>query len=325
MLITFQKGDDRLQIEKVSPKKEFSVKKVSRELKKTGAALPFILPGLVLVCVFVLYPMFFNIRISFSDYHIVEGTMDFTGFKNYLSLFNESEGRFWLAYRNNLLYGLVTTPFIMLLGLLFAVMINTLQRGRVFFRVAFYLPVITSWVIVGLVFLYMFNANKYGLINYILVDILHILPGYVSWLQNEWTGNVAIWTLGIWKNIGWSMIIYMAAIQGIPGNLYEAASIEGANAIKKFIKITIPLIKPTTFFVLVNMLIGAFNVFLQVFIMTKGNPNGKTSVLQYLLYDRAFNLFRFGEGAAIGVITGLTVFILTLVLNRVTRLREKEG
>lgn len=299
--------------------------KLSRKFKATGAALPFILPGLVLVCVFILYPMFFNIRISFSDYHIVQGTIDFVGFKNYLSLFNESEGRFWIAYRNNLLYGLITTPLIMFLGLLFAVMINSLRRGMVFFRVAFYLPVITSWVIVGLVFLYMFNANKYGLINYILVDILHVLPNYVSWLQNEWSGNFAIWTLGIWKNIGWSMIIYMAAIQGIPQNLYEAASIEGANAVKKFIKITLPLLKPTTFFVTVNMLIGAFNVFLQVFILTKGNPNGKTSVLQYLLYDRAFNLFRFGEGAAIGVITGLTVFIFTLILNRITTKNEKEG
>lgn len=290
-----------------------------KKLRNTVAALPFILPGLILVSVFVLYPMIFNMMISFSDYHIVNGTMDFVGFKNFISLFTEPEGRFWLAYRNNLLYGLVTTPVIMFAGLIFAVMINSLNKGKSLFKTAFYLPVITSWVIIGLVFLYLFNANQNGLVNYILVDILHILPNYVSWLQNEWTGNLVIWIMGIWKNIGWAMIIYMAALQGISHDLYEAASIEGAGAGKKFTAITLPLLKPTTYFVLVNMIIGAFNVFLQVFILTKGNPNGRTSVLQYLLYDRSFNLFKFGDGAAIGLITGLTVLVLTLVLNKFTR------
>lgn len=288
-------------------------------------ALPFVLPGLVLVSLFVIYPLIFNIRISFSDYKIVDGTMKFVGLDNYKTLFNEPEGRFWLAYRNNILYGLITTPFIVFLGLVFAVMINSLKRGRIFFRTVFYLPVITSWVIVGLVFLYLFNANKFGLINYLLVDVFHLSDQYISWLQKEWTGNLVIWILGIWKNVGWSMIIYLAALQGISNDLYEAASIEGAGAATKFFRITMPLIKPTTYFVVVNMLIGAFNVFLQVFILTKGNPNGRTSVMQYLLYDRSFNLFQFGQGAAIGVITGMTVLIITLCLNSLSKSRAKEG
>lgn len=291
-------------------------------LRETISALPFVLPGLVLVCIFVLYPMIFNIRISLSDYQIVQGKMDFVGFRNFIGLFTEPQGRFWLAYRNNILYGLVTTPVIMFIGMVFAVLINSLRKGRVFFRTAFYLPVITSWVIVGLVFQYMFNSNQYGLINYILVDKLHLMTNYISWLQNEWTGNLAIWIMGIWKNIGWCMLIYMAGLQGLPGVLYEAASIEGANGFVKFFWITIPLLKRTSFYVAVNMLIGAFNVFLQVFILTKGNPNGRTSVLQYLIYDRSFNLFKFGDGAAIGVITGITVFLLTMVLNRLTREKD---
>ena len=192
----------------------------------------------------------------------------------------------------------------------------TVSGGGCFFRAGFYPPV-TLLVIVGLVFLYMFN-NGCGLINYILVDILHILVT-VPWIHKEWTGNLAIWTLGVWKNIGWAMIVYLAALQGIPKDLYEAASIEGAGFAARLFRITIPAIRPTTFFILVNMLIGAFNVFLQVFVMTKGNPNGRTSVLQYLLYDRSFNLFEFGQGAAIGLIAGLTVFLLTIVLNRVLK------
>lgn len=288
-----------------------------KDLMNLRDALPFILPGLLLVCIFVIYPMINNIRISFSNYKITYNTMDFIGFDNYKILF--SEEKFWLSYRNNLLYALVTTPAIMLFGLIFAVLINSLKHGMVFFRTAFYLPVITSWVIVGLVFLYLFNSNERGLVNYILVDVLHIMPNYISWLQNEWSGNFVIWILGIWKNIGWAMLIYLAALQSMPADLYEAASIEGAGSVSKFFKLTIPLLKKTNFFVLVNMIIGAFNVFIQAFILTKGNPVGRTSVLQYLLYDRSFNLFQFGQGASIGVITGITIFIVTIALGRLTK------
>lgn len=292
-------------------------KRNEKELAEFKAVLLFILPGLILVCLFVLYPMINNILISFSNYKITYNKMDFVGFDNYRTLL--SEGRFWISYRNNILYALITTPFIMMFGLISAVMIHSLKHGKVLFRTAFYLPVITSWVIVGLVFLYLFNSNERGLINYILVDILHVAPSYISWLQNEWSGNLVIWIMGIWKNIGWSMLIYLAALQGISMDLYEAASIEGAGPVSRFVYLTLPLLKKTSYFVLVNMIIGAFNVFIQVFILTKGNPAGRTSVLQYMLYDRSFNLFQFGQGAAIGVITGITIFAVTLAMNKLTK------
>lgn len=282
-------------------------------------AVPFILPGFILVCIFVLYPMIRNIQISLSDYKIVEGTMDFIGFKNYFELFTEPQRRFWYAYRNNILYAAVTTPAVLFFGVVCAVMVNSLKKGVVFFRTMYYLPVITSWIIVGLVFKYLFNAGNRGMVNYLLVDVFHIMPNYLNWLKEEWTGNLVIWLLGIWKNIGWAMVIYLAALQNIPENLYAAASIEGANGRQKFLSITVPLLKPTTFFLTVQLLIGSFNVFLQVLVLTGGDPLGKTSVLQYLLYDRSFNLFQFGQGAAIGVITALSIFTITLVLNRLLR------
>lgn len=300
-----------------------SKKQLKKSLKECIVATPFVLPGLLLVIVFMICPIFFSLRISMSDYQIVQGTMSFVGLKNFISLLTDPQTRFFYAFRNNLLYAVVTIPFILFIGLLLAYLINNLTKGRLLFRIGFYLPVITSWVIVGLVFVYLFNSNQRGLINYILVDKLHILKNYVSWLQYEWTGNIAIWTMGIWKNIGWAMVIYLAALQGIHKDLYEAASIDGASGARKFFYITMPLVKPTTFFILVNMLIGSFNVFLQVMLLTQGQPSGKTSVLQYLLYDRAFNLFQFGEGAAIGILTGITVFILTMVLNRLLKLSER--
>lgn len=290
-----------------------------RRVRNLAPAAPFVLPGLLLACVFVFYPMLFNIRISFSDYHIVERTIVWAGLKNYLALFAETGGRLLLAVRNNFLYALVTTPFILLFGMVFAVMVNSLRRMQLFFRTCFYLPVITSWVIVGNVFAYMFSAGGAGLVNYLLKDVLGLLPEYVSWLNRTWTANLVIWLLGIWKNIGWAMVIYIAGLKGIPAELYEAGMLDGASRVQQFRHITVPLLKSTTFYVLVNMIIGSFGVFIQVMMLTGGNPRGTTGVLQYLLYDRSFNLFEFGQGAAIGLITAMLVLLTTVVLNRVFR------
>jgi multiple sugar transport system permease protein len=297
---------------------------MKKEWKGIVKALPFVLPGLILVAIFVLYPMLFTIRISFSDYQIVKREITWTGIENYLNVFNENQGRFWYAYRNNFLYALVTTPFIIFFGMLFAYLINNLNHGKTLFKVGFYLPVITSWVIVGLVFQYMFNSSDRGLINYLMVNVLHLTDEYIPWLIREWPGNIAIWLMGIWKNIGWAMIIYMAALQGISNDLYEAASLDGASTWKKFIGLVIPLVRPTTYFILVNMIIGSFNVFIQVLLLTHGDPSGKTASLQYLIYDRAFSQFKFGEASAVGMITAVTILILTLLLNRGLKLDKVE-
>ncbi|MFT4143627.1 MAG: sugar ABC transporter permease [Mobilitalea sp.] len=285
-------------------------------LNNLKTALPFILPGLILVSIFVLYPMIFTIRISFSEYQIVNREITWKGLDNFIAIFSDQNNKFWYALRNNFLYAIITVPCIIFLGMLFSFLINNLKKGKTLFKVGFYLPVITSWVIVGLVFQYMFNSSNRGLINYILVDVLHLTENYIPWLLREWTGNFAIWIMGIWKNTGWAMLIYMAALQGISKELYEAASLDGASSWQKFRKIVIPLLKPTTFYVLVNMIIGSFNVFIQVMLLTSGNPNGKTSVLQYLLYNRAFNQFEFGEASAIGMITSITILLVTILLNK---------
>ena len=279
------------------------------------SALPFVLPGLILVTVFILYPMVFTLRISLSEYRIVQGEINYIGLENFKSVLT-SGSRFWYALRNNALYALVTVPFIIFGGMFFAYLINNLKRGQGIFRVGFYLPVITSWVIVSLVFQYMFNNSNRGLINYLLVDVLHLMDDYVPWLLREWSGNAAIWLMGIWKNMGWAMLIFLAGLQGIPHELYEAAELDGAGLWKKFTNITMPALRPVTYYVMVNMIIGSFNVFIQVMMLTSGGPNGRTATLQYLLYDKAFNQFAFGEASAIGLISAVTIVVLTTVLNR---------
>ena len=290
-----------------------------RELKLIRQALPFVLPGLLLVCVFVIYPVFRNIMISLSDYKLVTGKMTYTGLKNYHDLMTGYQGRFWYAYRNTLLYAVVTTPITIFAGLIFAVMINSLNKGSVFFRTIYYLPVITSWIIVGLVFKYLFNVGSSGAVNYILVDVLHVMKEHINWLKLEWQGNFVIWLLGIWKGIGFPMIIFMAALQGIPRDLYQVAALEGSGSVNTFFRITMPLLKPAAYFLIVQSLIGSYNVFLQVLVLTNGDPSGKTSVLQFLLYDQTFKNMLFGQGAAVGVITAASVFLLTLALGKLLK------
>jgi len=292
------------------------MKRNSKKMKNTISALPFILPGFILAAIFIFYPTLRNIQISFSDYDIMSGALTFKGLDNYKELFLEPQGRFFLAYRNNVLYALIVTPITLFLGLIIAVGINNSGKASVGLRTLFYLPVITSWIIAGLVFKYLFNPGLQGPINYILVEKIKFLPEAINWLKTEWGGNAAIWVLGIWKNVGYAMVLYLAGLQGIGRTYYEVASIEGANSWQKLRYITAPLIKPTTFFLSIQLLIGSFNVFLQVLILTGGEPRGKTSVLQYLLFTRTFQLYKFGEGAAIGVITAVSILIVTLVLNR---------
>lgn len=290
--------------------------KSNKIYNKSWQAIIFILPGLILAIAFIFYPMIKNIQISFSDYDIMSGKLTFTGLNNYKELFSESQQRFFTAYRNNILYAVIVTPITLFLGLIIAVAINSIKKFSVTFKVIYYLPVITSWIIAGLVFKYLFNPGIQGPINYLLVNILHIIPKPINWLKTEWGGNISIWVLGIWKNIGYAMLLYLAALQGINKSYYEVADIEGATGLQKLKKVTIPLIKPTSFFLMIQLLIGSFNVFLQVLVLTGGDPRGKTSVLQYLLYTRTFKLYKFGEGAAIGILTAVSILIVTLILNK---------
>jgi multiple sugar transport system permease protein len=298
-----------------------SRKEIKNGIREWKAAAPFVAPGLILVALFILYPMMRNILLSLSEYHLVKQEMTFIGFTNYKNLFTGYQGRFWYAFRNNLLYALVTTPAALFSGMIFAVLINSLGKRGNFFRTVFYLPVVTSWIIVGLVFRYLFNPGDSGLVNHVLVNILMIIREPVNWLNQEWSGNAVIWMLGIWKGVGYPMMIYLAALQGIPKNLYESASIAGAGPASCFFRITIPLLKPVTFFLIVQSVIGSFNVLLQVLLLTGGGPSGRTSVLQYMMYNRIFQLSLFGEGAAIGILTAVSIYFITIVMNRTLRIK----
>jgi len=270
----------------------------------------FIAPGFLLFVVAIIYPMLQAFQISLYDWKIIAGaTSTFIGADNYIRAFNDPV--FWLSLANSGIYMAFTVPFEIAFGLGVAMLLKESSPSQTFFRVLYYLPVVTSWVVVSLLFRYLFADQ--GLINFTLSDLLHVTDTNVSWLSERWTALVAICALGIWKGIGWSMMIFLAALQGVPKALIEAATIDGANRWQRFFSVTVPAIWPSIIFVTVMLVIGGFNVFISVLVMTGGGPAGSTQVLLTYMYLQAFTYLDFGYGSAIAVVLTFLVFTLSVI------------
>ena len=190
------------------------------------------------------------------------------------------------------------------------------------FRVLFYLPVVTSWVVVSLLFRYLF-ATDGGLVNWVLVRGLGVTGQPVGWLESHWTGIAALCVLGIWKGIGWTAVILLAGMTGVPKELHESAAVDGAGYLRRVWHVTLPSLRRTLLFLSIMLVIGSFNVFISVLLMTAGGPAGETEMPLTYLYKQAFNFLEFGYGSAMAVI--MTVLILalsigqTLIANRAER------
>jgi len=270
----------------------------------------FLLPGLLFLATWIVYPMLKALQISAYDWNIMSSQASkFIGFDNYIRAFHD--GLFWLSFKNTIIYAGVTVSGQLLLGLAVALMLDHITKGRVVFRTIYYLPVVTSWVVVSLLFKYLFNSSPSGLINYILVDTLHVLSTHVPWLSEPETAFVAIYSLGIWKGVGWTMVIFLAALQSIPPEYYDAASIDGASVWQVIRRIKLPLMIPTTILVLIMLTIGAFQAYIQVALITGGGPLHRTEVLLSYMYDRAFTDLDFGYAAALSYILIFIVFIIS--------------
>lgn len=297
-------------------------------VKEWMAVLPFIGVSLVLFFIFTLYPQIKNIYIALTDYSIMPGTAHpFVGFENFKKIFTDisTEGSdanyFWISFRNNILAVLVTVPGQLILGVFVAILINKIKFAKNVYKVIFYIAVICDWVVVANIFNYIFQPDSGSLVNYILLH-LHLIKEPISWFSNTWTANAVIWIFSIWKGFGWVMIIYIAALTDVPRDLYEVAILDGANAWQKFVNITLPCTKGTLFYLIINLINGAMNIFIQVFLLTQGNPLGTTDVLMDYIYTRAFNYFQFSYAAACGIFMGIFVFTTSMLLKKWMRYGE---
>lgn len=270
----------------------------------------FLAPGYLIFALVVLYPVARAFQISLYDWKIVPGvTSPFVGLDNYSRAIHDP--LFWRSLVNSSVYMAVTVPAQIVLGLAVAVLLDAKMPARAFFRLLFYLPVITSWVVVSLLFRFLFSTSG-GFVNWVLHDGLSVTNHDVAWLGGRWSAMAAISALGIWKGVGWSMIIFLAALQTVPRDLHEAAAIDGANAWNRFRSVSLPVIRATTLFVFVMLFIGGFNVFTSVFLMTGGGPQDETHVLLTYMYRQAFTFLDFGYGSSLAFL--LTGFVLVLSL-----------
>ena len=281
----------------------------------------FLLPGLIFFLIFQIYPLFQGFQMSLYNWSLMPTRPSiFVGLDNYVRAF--SDETFALAVKNTAVYTLVTVPGQMILAMAAAALLNNIRRGKALFRAIYYVPVITSWLIVSFLMRYFFQTE--GLINYYLVDVFHLAAEPVAWLEQAGTAFVAIDMLGIWKGIGWSMVIYLAALQGIPRELQEAASIDGATRWQNFFHISLPLMRPTIVFTLVMLLIGGFNVFLSVYFITNGGPMRQTEVMLSYSFRQAFDFLEFGYGAALATITAFFLVIASYLQLRFLRNPQSE-
>jgi multiple sugar transport system permease protein len=262
-----------------------------------------------------LYPLVYAFVMSFAEWNLIKPSR-FVGLDNYRRALEDPI--FWMALRNTLFYVAVTVPGQMILGLAVALLLDAPLRARAFFRTVYYIPVVTSWVVVSLIFTYLYNGQA-GLINWVLRDGLHLIDKNIYWLGEPWPAKLAIASLGIWKGVGWTMVIFLAGLQSIPTNLYEAAAVDGAGRWQRFRHVTLPLIRQTTVFVLVLLTIGGFQVFISVYIMTGGDPLHRTEVLLTYMYGNAFEFLDLGYGAALAYLIAAMIFALSLIQIRLLR------
>lgn len=275
----------------------------------------FILPGTLLFIVWTLYPLLDAFRMSFYQWNLIKPSR-FIGLDNYQRALTDDV--FWMAFRNTLFYVVVTVPGQMILGLAIALLLDGPLRARAVYRTIYYIPVVTSWVVVSLIFTFLFNSQA-GLVNWVLKDSLGLIDSNIRWLRDPTMARIVIAILGIWKGVGWTMVIFLAGLQAIPQNLYEAAAVDGAGPARRMRDITLPLIRNTTLFIMVILTIGAFQVFISVYVMTQGKPLHRTDVMLTYMYSNAFESLDLGYGSAIAYMLAALVFALSMVQIRVLK------
>ncbi|MCI8885205.1 MAG: sugar ABC transporter permease [Dorea sp.] len=264
----------------------------------------FILPTVIGLIILNIIPIFQTIYQSFFKTGDFGKGNIFVGFENYSKVFGDSE--VWQSLINTLKYAVVEVPFSIAIALVLAVLLNRKMRGRSVYRTIIFLPMVAAPAAVAMVWRWLFNSD-FGLIN----NVFHV---QVKWVSDPKIAVFAVAVIGVWSILGYNMVLFLSGLQEIPGDYYEAASIDGATGIKSFFHITIPLLSPTIFFVLVTRVIGALQVFdLMYMVMDKSNPAlDKTQSLVYLFYKYAFINKNMGYGSTIVVLLLIITMIVTV-------------
>lgn len=285
--------------------------------RDTRTAYLFILPAVLLLGVFVIFPVLQLVWMSLHKWDILRQQATFVGLSNYQAILNESD--FWNALLNTGYYVFATVPLGLVISLALALLLNEKIKGVGLFRTAVFTPVVTSTVAAGVIFVWLMDYDQ-GLINNALATLG---IARVNWLQSERWAMPSVILMTVWKQAGYNMVLFLAGLQGIPESVYEAAATDGARpGWQTFRHVTLPLLRPTIFFVTVISIIFAFRSFEQMYAMTRGGPVGSTTTLVYYIFNKAFKFGDMGQAAAIATLMAVLVLLLTWAQFRLQKTED---
>lgn len=292
----------------------------SLQRRETLAAWSFCALPLSFLLLFLITPFIIAFVISFTNQRLITNPnlpTQFIALRNFVRLFNSASFR--QALLNTFIFVVVVVPLQTFFALVLAVLVNQKLRFINLFRTIYFSPVVTTMVVVSIIWYFLYNPGE-GLINQMISFISFGKLGPYNWLNDTSSALPAIMILSIWQGVGFQMVIYLAGLQGIPDELYEAGRVDGANTWQQFWQITIPQLRNTTIFVIISTTILAFKLFTQVWVMTRGGPQGATKTIIVLLYEEGFKMLRVGYASAIGVL----FFLIVLAVSLIQRIYLKE-
>ena len=261
-----------------------------------------ILPALIGTLIFIVIPVVFSFGLSFCEWDLLSDVR-FAGLKNYFELLTSPN--FALILKNTFVFAISVTLIAVVIPIILAAVLNNKIRGSEFFKTAYFLPFITPMIVIAIIWEWIFDPN-FGLLNY-------LLKTHINWLYDTKTALFALIIVSTWKLIGYNMVILLSGFSTISQNIYESAKIDGASPLSTFFKITLPLLSPTIFFVVIITTISSFQVFDLIYLMTQGGPMDSTNVLVYWIYKNAFEFFNIGAASAGAYILFVIVFVLTVI------------
>lgn len=269
---------------------------------QSAAGWVFILPALIGTLIFIVIPVICSFGLSFAKWDLLN-PIEFVGLENYREIF--SDALFFKILINTIVFAVSTSIFGVIIPLVLAAIINSKVRGSEFYKTAYFLPFITPMIVIGIVWEWIFDPNI-GFLN-------NILQLHINWLYDTHYAMPAMIIVSVWKLIGYNMIIFLSALGGISQSLFEAAKIDGANSVQTFKNVTIPMLSPTIFFVVIITAISSFQVFDLIYLMTQGGPLDSTNVLVYAIYKNAFEYFNIGRASALAYVLFSIILVLTLI------------
>ncbi len=292
--------------------------------RQSRAAWAMSAPALIVLTIFLIVPFVTAFILSFTNRTLIMGptqSLKFTGLRNYIRLFSDED--FFFSLRNTLKFVIIVAPVQSALALGLAMMINKRSPGINIFRGIFFSPVVITMTVVAIVWALILDPSQNGFMNTFLNAITFGLFKGSKWLHAPESAMNSIIIISIWQGVGFQMIIFLSGLQYIPGTLYEAADIDGANKFQQFINVTIPQLKNTTVFVIISTTIAAFKLFTQVMVLTEGGPRKSTTTLIYMMYQEGFRNMKIGYASALAVVFFIFVLLISLVQRKLMAIGEE--